>query len=100
MSAPKFTPGSWRAMPTRLDPANRCDRVMVYGPSGIVACAMRGSDAVDIETLNANAQLCAASPDMYAELAAIVHALEEGRIPTHGTVMAARAALAKARGEG
>lgn len=89
MSAPKFTPGSWRVESDRQG----CD--CVVGPRGVVA------DTIGME---ANAHLIAAAPDLYAALQALMPVLDDlttldEPFPAEDAVIAARAALAKADGE-
>ena len=55
-------------------------------------------DAFDIRRFNANAALISAAPDLYAALDGLL-GLTEGNIDGWQEIRAARAALAKARGE-
>ncbi len=98
----KFTPGPWNAG------FSHQGAFRVYAGSmddAIVAnCNVVGGVATGLEAA-ANTSLIAAAPDLYKELAHIVSLLEPMeesgslQVPGRATRNAARAALAKARGE-
>lgn len=102
MSEPKFTPGPWRV----------CNQALIFSGENIIAETYGYDDHVF-----SNAHLIAAAPDLYTELETVCDELEH-RIKAEYSdmtnypsalrdmeleltlVKAARAALAKARGEG
>lgn len=97
MSAPQFTPGPW--FPNT--PSNRRvfmpnDTVEIKAAGGLVACLYaenwpHGQD-------ERNARLIAAAPELYEALAEFVAGADAGHVSVEAD-NAARAALAKARGE-
>lgn len=102
MSAPKFTPGPWSTH------REGHSTVYVDAPLGggvlqeVAAC---GPTAEGAEQQDANARLIAAAPELYEALEAVELACRMGIPPgevlsLNSTIrLAARAALAKARGE-
>ena len=88
--APKFTPGPWRA---DGEPWNRT----VWSSADDRVCFMAHSNGLNDERDIATSYLIAAAPDLYAALDAII----DGRMwsMSDNKFGAAKAALAKARGE-
>lgn len=86
MTAPKFTPGEFRVVPTGLVRAD------VVAESGRPVC---------VNVLMADAHLFAAAPELYVFVERVCERMRHG-LPMHGEGMwgDAEAALAKARGEG
>jgi len=92
MSA-KHTPGPWTAKVVHFNGAGA-----ILGPDNKgVACI---SAAVRREENESNLRLIAAAPDLLAALQRIVRARQDGAIhPDDPCIDAARAAIAKAKGE-
>lgn len=85
MSNQGWTLGPWRA---------RDADVQIFGYNVSIAhCVTTGLPA------KANAQLMAAAPDLYAALLAIERSADYGADDNRPLMQAARAALAKARGD-
>lgn len=102
MDGTKFTPGPWAECKD-----GNCSCGYVFGAGGevYVAKLLTLDDEVDpvaaFEQLTANAHLIAAAPELYEALAAMVAryaSTDAWEVPMDCDV-AARAALAKARGE-
>lgn len=106
MAETRFTPGPWKW--------SYRDELLTHDDREVMPMWVEGQDptlvegcAVAFELSSADAHLIAAAPEMYAalaELAGRVEAWEAERIRLSGTekrtdLTAARAALAKARGE-
>jgi len=105
MSETKFTPGPWKAV------------IHSWGEAGVYSSDDRiaGLDVRHVATeetqdtftelMEANAAIMAASPDLYAALKDLDDAFcsenrtKEDRLRSRQALIAARAALAKARGE-
>ena len=105
MSAqPKFTPGPWAVELNK----NAFGWVDVDGPSFSVDGPTMATDltAADMAQRIADARLIAAAPDMFAALECLEIAATGAGVPhpkeralLHECITAARAALAKARGQ-
>lgn len=97
MSAPSFTPGPWRV--ARCTPGRPLE--FVLDARGVMIadtlCRLRVQGDATRTEIEANAQLCAAAPDLYAALDDLLAQLDRG---ININTVAAYAALAKARGEG
>ncbi len=100
MSAPSFTPGPWRAYRANTNSAG--DSALHNGGRFAVSTV----HIPNFEQELANARLIAAAPELYEALDALSLVVgltafkhEEQRAPLQEAVDAARAALAKARGE-
>lgn len=91
MSAPKFTPGPWRAYQANATSVG--DAVWHNGGRWAVSTV----HIPNFEQEEANARLIAAAPDMYEELEALESA--RGIVGLEECVALARVALTKARGE-
>lgn len=102
MSNEKFTPGPWKAKGRTIYPENQSD------PSNTeIVCRIHENRFASRE--EANAALISAAPEMYAELADLLEAMERGLFPQvapgvdYPAVMEKkhelRKLLAKARGE-
>jgi|LakMenEpi03Aug12_release.lakeMendotaPanAssembly.Ray.scaffolds.fasta_scaffold1729890_2 DNA primase large subunit len=108
MSETKFTPGPWSNLkPSETDASEFVDLQFI----GVVdrdfarlAAVHFGSGPASLEC-TANAKLIAAAPDLYAALKDLDEAFcsenrtKEDRFRSRQALIAARAALAKARGE-
>lgn len=99
MSAPKFTPGPWSITAGRIA-TNEISATSPRGKSKVIArCSASWSGQ---EIASANAALIAAAPDLHEALQGCLNFLENTeselgiKLPSAD---AARAALAKARGE-
>lgn len=94
---PSFTPGPWVIEPE----AYQC----VIAETQLWLIATQGTDEdISIEQDDANANLIAAAPDLYAALKAFVEYEEasaryQDLYPADGDLFGARAALRKAEGE-
>jgi hypothetical protein len=115
MGEPKWTPGPWRAYeasercPLPAGVAVEVGTAASAGARSATICEMigQGSDGrYSSETTNANADLIASAPDLYAALEATIEHLEEMRKDKHWhpigdcpVLNEALRALAKARGE-
>lgn len=106
MADTKFTPGPWEA--AQADSPKYMSAVhFLYANKGIGTVALVGKDHAivgdaDLDVQNANANLIAAAPELYAALERAVDALASLRgelEPPLTQVVRGRAALAKARGE-
>jgi hypothetical protein len=98
-----FTPGPWT-----VDYV--CDAIRQYpyvrSPAGQICGKVDSPDDYGMEAAEANAQLIAAAPELYAALNAVLTGFETGEFkrtrprqsdtdPYHPALVAARAALAK-----
>ena len=88
---PKWTPGPWRA---DGDTYNR----VVWSDADNRVCFMAHSNGLDDIRDIATSNLIAAAPDLYAALDGLLGLLDAGSL-YEPQAYAARAALAKARGE-
>lgn len=99
----QWTPGPWTIRTehtTRIGPEGTTTEIVrrVVDARGDVVAVVEGCPWND-ELARADARLISASTELYAELAGLVDVLERlGRLDSP-RVIAARAALAKARGE-
>lgn len=93
MSAPKFTPGPWDVIKPR-DTGGWGLCVAHTGVPGVIVARIPGRS---INTREANAQFIAAAPDMYAAIEEVARGDSDC---CDSLRLLARAALAKARGEG
>ena len=93
MSDTKFTPGPWRYDRTNGSPTT--GEHMIAGAKPGYLAEVRDCGSGDVR---ANAHLIAAAPDLYAALNGLLGLLDAGSL-YEPQAYAARAALAKARGE-
>jgi hypothetical protein len=94
---PKWTPGPWARYGDFIEAKDGLEQQIV---ADLIHCDV-GKTPEDEITANAN--LITAAPELYEALEAICDSAEDGRnVPEwpQGRLVAARAALAKARGEG
>ena len=94
MSDTKFTPGPWRYDRTNGSPTT--GEHMIAGAKPGYLAEVRDCGSGDV---HANAHLIAAAPDLYAALYALLKANLSCDDDNIDAADAARAALAKARGE-
>lgn len=94
MGATKFTPGPWYAMAGQ-GPISDQAAVFDEGDDLIADCRPIDDDVRSVEENQANARLIAAAPDLYAALEGVIAVADRRTVEFD----AARAALAKARGE-
>ena len=90
---PKWTPGPWRYDRTNGSPTT--GEHMIAGAKPGYLAEVRDCGSGDVR---ANAHLIAAAPDLYAALDGLLGLLDAGSL-YEPQAYAARAALAKARGE-
>ena len=102
---PKWTKGPWPIKPTGDFKRIVIGDGLVDGPGGYEVAEVY-SDDCDRDEAMANAHLIAAAPDLYAALDNLETAATGAGVPhqqerklLHECITAARAALAKARGE-
>lgn len=95
MSQPKWQPGPWKVDPDHR-PGMAWNRHIVFGDGDGRICFMAHSGGGNPERDQANANLIAAAPELYAALDGLLAAPRETAAAAE---IAARAALAKARGE-
>lgn len=102
MTEPKWAPGPWE-VDEDYRPGMSWNRHIVYGSDRENrVCFMSHSDGRAPERDRANAHLIAAAPELYEALLHIADEIEtDGGVDTSDwlNMAAARAALAKARGE-
>jgi len=111
MSASKFTAGPWWAVVA--DRSSYHARFLVLDSERALVAECVGEQlspkAISIRGAEANAQLCAAAPDLYAALSAMLAWVEQatcagvldaGEMQDNVECAEARSALAKVRGEG
>ena len=94
---PKWTKGPWPIKPTGDFKRIVIGDGLVDGPGGYEVAEVYSDDCDRDEAL-ANAHLIAAAPDLYAALDGLLGLLDAGSL-YEPQAYAARAALAKARGE-
>ena len=94
---PKWTKGPWPIKPTGDFKRIVIGDGLVDGPGGYEVAEVY-SDDCDRDEAMANAHLIAAAPDLYAALDGLLGLLDAGSL-YEPQAYAARAALAKARGQ-
>lgn len=88
----KWTPGPWLNVGGWVDSED--------DSHGSIICSLSAVDRKPDYISDANAHLIAAAPDLYEALDQAVTSMQDSGYPnTHLAVIAARKALAKARGE-
>lgn len=109
MTETKWTKGQW-SLPHFAEPDINCECKYVLsdyhmGAIASVHCSGEGNDWLAhgdnprFEEAVANAHLIAAAPDLYAALDGLIAPGDGGVFATRNLIDAAKAALAKARGE-
>ena len=94
---PKWTKGPWPIKPTGDFKRIVIGDGLVDGPGGYEVAEVYSDDCDRYEAM-ANAHLIAAAPDLYAALDGLLGLLDSGSL-YEPQAYAARAALAKARGQ-
>lgn len=93
----KHTPAPWKRLDTKDHPAGY-SLINIGGSDGsAVAIARTWLNRPDVETLEANARLIAAAPDLLAALTTYHNAIMAGRDPDKAMIERAKDALAKVR---
>lgn len=106
MTETRFTPGPWecKQVPTSAGRAFRIGKDAMLDPGPRGCCIIYDDYGHGTNERMANANLISAAPDMYAALEMAYEALDtfsvgDDDLVTEAPILAARAALAKARGE-